>query len=137
YRFTPAKDLADEIEWSKSRRIAPATCEAEADALLRVPPIPAELFGRFFADYERAKTRSGQIDFDDMLMLTVALLESDEEARGLVQSRKRWISVDEYQDTNPLQERLLELWLGPGRDLCVVGDEDQTIYTFTGASADY
>jgi DNA helicase-2/ATP-dependent DNA helicase PcrA len=135
YRFTPAKDLADEIEWAKSRRVTPAGYEAQVDALGRVPPIPAELFGRFFADYERAKERSGQIDFDDMLTQTVELLETDDAARTLVQSRKRWLSVDEYQDTNPLQQRLLELWLGDGRDLCVVGDEDQTIYTFTGATS--
>ena len=53
-----------------------------------------------------------------------------------VRARKRWFSVDEYQDTNPLQQRLLELWLGDRRDLCVVGDEDQTIYTFTGATSE-
>jgi DNA helicase-2/ATP-dependent DNA helicase PcrA len=137
YRFTPGKDLADEIEWAKSRRIAPAAYELEAARVQRESPIPAQLFARFFGDYERAKQRSGQIDFDDMLTMTVELLEADEQARALVQARKRWISVDEYQDTSPLQQRLLELWLGDGRDLCVVGDEDQTIYTFTGASSDY
>lgn len=137
YRDTPAKDLADEIEWAKSRRIAPDLYAQEAEALSRTPPIPAELFGRFYADYERAKQRSGQIDFDDMLTLTVETLEADPDARRLVQSRKRWLSVDEYQDTNALQERLLELWMGDGRDLCVVGDEDQTIYTFTGATSDF
>ncbi len=63
------------------------------------------------------------------------LLEDDEEAAETVRARKRWFSVDEYQDTNPLQQRLLELWLGDRRDLCVVGDEDQTIYSFTGASS--
>ena len=60
----------------------------------------------------------------------------DEDAAATVRARKRWFSVDEYQDTNPLQQRLLELWLGDRRDLCVVGDEDQTIYTFTGATSD-
>ena len=55
----------------------------------------------------------------------------------LVQAQKTWISVDEYQDTNPLQERLLELWIGESHDLAVVGDPDQTIYTFTGATPDY
>ncbi len=92
---------------------------------------------RVFADYERAKTRAGRIDFDDLLAETIALLESDEEAADIVRSRKRWFSVDEYQDTNPHQERLLELWAGASRDLCVVGDEDQTIYTFTGATSTY
>ena len=68
---------------------------------------------------------------------TVDLLEGDADAAELVRARKRWFSVDEYQDTNPLQQRLLELWLGDRRDLCVVGDEDQTIYTFTGATSTY
>jgi DNA helicase-2/ATP-dependent DNA helicase PcrA len=72
-----------------------------------------------------------------MLALTVELLESDQDAARIVQSQKTWISVDEYQDTNPLQERLLELWIGESRDLAVVGDPDQTIYTFTGATPDY
>ena len=54
YRFTPAKDLADEIEWAKSRRLAPAAYEAAAAAARREPPIPVDLFVRSFADYERA-----------------------------------------------------------------------------------
>ena len=89
---------------------------------------------RTYGGYERAKLRAGRIDFDDLLVETVALLESDEDAASTVRARKSWFSVDEYQDTNPLQERLLELWLGDRRDVCVVGDEDQTIYSFTGAS---
>jgi DNA helicase-2/ATP-dependent DNA helicase PcrA len=137
YRYTAAKDLADEIEWAKSRRLDPAGYAEAAATLDREPPLPVELFVRVFADYERAKVRAGRLDFDDMLLGTVDLLETDDEAAEIVRSRKRWFSVDEYQDTNPLQERLLELWLGDGRDLCVVGDEDQTIYSFTGASSTY
>jgi DNA helicase II / ATP-dependent DNA helicase PcrA len=133
YRFTPTKDLADEIEWAKARRILPEAYER--DAADREPPVPADLFARLYAGYERAKARAGRIDFDDLLLGTVDLLEADEEAAATVRARKRWFSVDEYQDTNPLQQRLLELWLGERRDLCVVGDEDQTIYTFTGASS--
>jgi DNA helicase-2/ATP-dependent DNA helicase PcrA len=63
------------------------------------------------------------------------LLDGDAAAAATIRARKHWFSVDEYQDTNPLQQRLLELWLGDGRDVCVVGDEDQTIYTFTGATS--
>ena len=69
--------------------------------------------------------------------MTVDLLEADEEAAELVRSRKTWFSVDEYQDTNPLAERLLELWLGRSRDVAVVGDPDQTIYTFSGATPEF
>jgi DNA helicase-2/ATP-dependent DNA helicase PcrA len=137
YRFTPAKDLADEIEWAKSRRLGPRDYEAAAAAAGREPPIPADLFVRTFDGYERAKARAGRIDFDDLLLETVALLEADDAAAALVRARKSWFSVDEYQDTNPLQQRLLELWLGDRRDLCVVGDEDQTIYTFTGATSGF
>ena len=100
-------------------------------------PIPADLFARVYADYERAKARAGVIDFEDMLVETVDLLETDAEAAELVRARKTWFSVDEYQDTNPLAERLLELWLGDSRDLAVVGDPDQTIYTFTGATPEF
>ena len=137
YRFTPAKDLADEIEWAKSRRIPPRAYEREAEAAGREPPIPVDLFVRTYENYERAKVRAGRIDFDDLLVETVTLLETDEDAAALVRARKSWFSVDEYQDTSPLQQRLLELWLGGRRDLCVVGDEDQTIYTFTGATSSF
>jgi DNA helicase-2/ATP-dependent DNA helicase PcrA len=137
YRFTAAKDLADEIEWAKSRQLDPRAYADAAAAANREPPIPIDLFVRIFGDYERAKTRAGRIDFDDMLTETIRLLEEDAEAAGTVRARKRWFSVDEYQDTSPLQERLLGLWLGSSRDICVVGDEDQTIYTFAGASSSF
>src|SRR6185369_11191899 len=131
------KDLADEIGWAKARRITPRTYELEADRTKREPPIPIDLFVRVFGDYERAKARANQLDFDDLLTETVELLETDPDAVEMIRARKRWFSVDEYQDTNPLQQQLLELWLGERTDLCVVGDEDQTIYTFTGATSDY
>ncbi len=116
YRFTPSKDLADEIEWAKSRRLTPTTYQAAAAGSPttpeREPPIPVDLFVKMFAGYERAKQRAGRIDFDDLLIETIDLLETDEEAAATVRARKSWISVDEYQDTNPLQQRLLDLWLG-------------------------
>ncbi len=141
YRFTPAKDLADEIEWAKSRRLTPATYAAAVAGGLttasREAPIPVDLFVKTFAGYEKAKERAGRIDFDDLLVGTIDLLEQDADAAETVRSRKRWFSVDEYQDTNPLQQRLLELWMGERRDVCVVGDEDQTIYSFTGATSEF
>ena len=139
FRFTPAKDLADEIEWAKSRRMTPRAYEREVEQVEpgREPPVPIDLFVRTFENYERAKSRQGRIDFDDLLVETVRLLEDDADAAETVRARKRWFSVDEYQDTSPLQQRLLELWLGDRTDVCVVGDVDQTIYTFTGASSDY
>jgi len=134
YKFTQVKDLAETIEWAKVRRIRPERWVAEGGDRA---PIPADLFARLYTDYERAKARSGVIDFEDMLVETVDLLETDEAALALVTSRKTWFSVDEYQDTNPLAERLVHLWLGESRDLAVVGDPDQTIYSFTGATPEY
>ena len=135
YRFSAVRDLATEIEWAKSRGITPAGYEAALTD--RTPPLPADLMRRVFADYERAKSRANRIDFDDLLAFTADLLQDDEEAAEIVRARKSWFSVDEYQDTSPLQQRLLELWAGDSTDVSVVGDEDQTIYTFTGATSSY
>ncbi|MEA2549913.1 MAG: ATP-dependent helicase UvrD/PcrA, partial [Chloroflexota bacterium] len=127
--------LATEIEWAKSRGIDPSGYEAALGT--REAPIRPDLMARVFADYEQAKSRGGRIDFDDLLAETIALLETDAEVAEIVRARKSWFSVDEYQDTNPHQQRLLELWAGDRDDICVVGDEDQTIYTFTGATSSY
>ena len=99
--------------------------------------MPADVFTSLWRRYESAKQRADRIDFEDMLTLAVELYETDADALALVHRRYSWFSVDEYQDTNRLQEDLLRLWLGDRQDLCVVGDPDQTIYTFTGASSDY
>ena len=141
YRFTPAKDLADEIEWAKSRRLTPPTYEARASPGRPAPRRAASrrsrstCSSRIFAGYERAKDarRTGSTSTTCWSGPSTCS-RRDAEAAATVRARKRWFSVDEYQDTNPLQQRLLELWLGDRRDLCVVGDEDQTIYTFTGAT---
>ena len=98
--------------------------------------MPPDVFTTLWRRYEQAKQRADRIDFEDMLTLAVELYETDADALALVHRRYSWFSVDEYQDTNRLQEDLLRLWLGDRRDLCVVGDPDQTIYTFTGASSE-
>ncbi len=134
YRFTAVKDLADTIEWAKVRGIPPRRWVRDGGERAPVPP---DLFARVYAGYERAKDRAGLIDYQDMLLETIALLEADEAAAALVRARKTWFSVDEYQDTDPLAERLLELWLGDSTDLAVVGDPEQTIYSFAGASPDH
>ncbi len=137
YRFTATKDLADEIEWAKNRRIVPGEYARRAQQGDRSPPIPVDLMGRLYADYERAKERSGRLDFEDLLEEAVRLYEADPAAASLVRRRYAWFSVDEYQDTNPLQQALLEAWLGDRRDIAVVGDPNQTIYSFTGATPSY
>ena len=137
YRYLAVRDLAAEIEWAKARRIRPADYADGVVAQGHDGPLPPDLMARFYRDYERARDRAGLIDFEDMLALTVELIESDDTVAAEVRARYRWFSVDEYQDTNPLQQALLDAWLGGRDDLAVVGDEDQTIYTFTGATSEY
>src|SRR6266508_2695148 len=137
YKFTGVKDLADEIEWAKARRITPDGYQAAVERTGRQTPLPPDLFAGLFRRYERAKERAGRIDFEDMLAHMLDGLESATDVAEEFRGQYRWFSVDEYQDTNPLQQALLEAWLGERRDLAVVGDEDQTIYTFTGATSEY
>ncbi|HEV8403232.1 MAG TPA: ATP-dependent DNA helicase UvrD2 [Candidatus Limnocylindrales bacterium] len=137
YRYLAVRDLAGEIEWAKARRIRPADFEMSAIAEGRAGSLPPDLMARLYRDYESRKGRAGRIDFEDMLELTIGLIEADAAIAAEVRDRYRWFSVDEFQDTNPLQAALLDAWLGGRDDLAVVGDEDQTIYTFTGATSDY
>jgi DNA helicase-2/ATP-dependent DNA helicase PcrA len=135
YRFRPAGDLATEVEWAKNRRITPERYRAELGE--HEPPIPADLMLRVYRQYEERKTAAGFVDFEDLLELAIQLYSDDEVALGLVRERYRAFTVDEYQDVNVLQQTLLELWLGPRDELCVVGDDYQSIYAFTGASPDH
>ena len=135
FRFRPAADLATEIERAKNRRIGPAEYRRSLDG--HTPPIPPDLMERVYREYERRKSERGLVDFEDMLELAVRLLEEDAPARDRFRSRFRAFTVDEYQDVNLLQQILLELWLGDRDDLCVVGDDYQSIYGFTGATPSY
>ncbi len=137
YRYVAVRDLAGEIEWAKARRIAPERYEDAVETDGHDGPLPARLFAPLYRRYEAAKARAGRIDFEDMLEMTVRLLEDDAAVAEEIRARYRWFSVDEYQDTNTLQQALLDAWLGGRQDLAVVGDEDQTIYTFTGASSEW
>ncbi|MGI8574205.1 MAG: ATP-dependent helicase [Egibacteraceae bacterium] len=130
-----ARDLAAEIEWAKARALDP---EAYARAAShRQPPVGVEEMAAIYARYEQQKSAAGAIDYEDMLLLTADLLRRDESAARTVRERYRFFTVDEFQDVNPAQWQLLRAWLGESRELCVVGDDDQTIYTFTGASSGY
>jgi ATP-dependent DNA helicase UvrD/PcrA len=135
YKFRPAGDLAAEVEWAKNRCIGPDRyLEAAAD---REPPIPAELMARVYSDYERRKADEGLMDFEDMLEGAVRLFERDERAAATFRAQYLAFTVDEYQDVNLLQQTLLEHWLGDRDDLCVVGDDYQSIYAFTGAGPEH
>jgi len=135
YRFRPAGDLATEIEWAKNRRLTPGTYLAGLGE--HEPPLPADLAVRVFREYERRKTEAGELDFEDLLEHAIRLLEEDDNALTTVRDRWSAFTVDEYQDVNLLQQTLLDLWLGDRDDLCVVGDDYQSIYGFTGASAEW
>jgi len=137
YKFTAVKDVADEIEWAKARRIGPEAYQDAVAGKARTAPLPPDLFAGLYKRYERAKERGGRIDFEDMLARMLEGLETNPDVAEEFRGQYRWFSVDEYQDTNPLQQALLDAWLGDRQDLAVVGDEDQTIYTFTGASSEY
>jgi DNA helicase-2/ATP-dependent DNA helicase PcrA len=132
YKFRPAADLATEIEWAKNQRIGPSEYRARLGD--HEPPIPEDLVARVYKEYERRKEARGEIDFEDLLELAVRLHEGSAEVRAVFRDRYRAFTVDEYQDVNLLQQALLELWLGDRDDLCVVGDDYQSIYGFTGAS---
>ena len=102
-----------------------------------VPPIPVDLMTRVYEGYERKKRAMGRIDFEDMLTLAVRLLEEHRDAAATFRDRFHAFTVDEFQDVNPLQAALLDAWLGDRDEVCVVGDDYQTIYSFTGASTTY
>ncbi|MFD4655088.1 ATP-dependent DNA helicase UvrD2 [Kitasatospora sp. NPDC058444] len=136
---TELRDLTAEIEWAKVTQIAPEDYPvAVAKSGREAPRDPAET-AQVYRVYEETKSRRGSIDFEDVLLLTAAILEDRPDIADQVRSQYRHFTVDEYQDVSPLQQRLLDQWTGPdgGASLCVVGDASQTIYSFTGATPDY
>ncbi len=137
HRFMPRAELAGEIEWAKNRMIPWNRYLEAIERTGHQPPIPAELMAGIYQGYERRRQRTGQIDFEDMLLRAVDLLDRFPEAAEETRRRFGSFTVDEYQDVNPLQQAFLERLLGDRQELCVVGDDYQTIYSFTGASPEY
>jgi len=137
HKFVPRRDLASEIEWAKNRIVPPERYLDEVAATGHVPPIPAALMERVYAGYERRKRAMAKMDFEDMLGMAVSLFDQHDAAAREVRARYEAFTVDEYQDVNPLQHALLDRWLGGRDELCVVGDDYQTIYGFTGATPAY
>ncbi|HEY6592838.1 MAG TPA: ATP-dependent DNA helicase UvrD2 [Asanoa sp.] len=134
---TTARDLAGEIEWAKSSLVEPSEYAVAAAKASRDLPFDAARVAEIFAAYETLKRSNGVIDFEDMLRAAVWGIEEHSDVAEQVRSQYRHFVVDEYQDVNPLQQRLLEAWLGGRDDLTVVGDASQTIYSFTGATSGY
>lgn len=132
-----ARDLAGEIEWAKSSLVEPAEYVVAAAKALRDTPHEPGKVAEVFAAYEKIKRGNGVIDFEDMLRAAVWGIEEHADVAEQVRAQYRHFVVDEYQDVNPLQQRLLDAWLGGRDDLTVVGDASQTIYSFTGATSAY
>lgn len=133
------RDLAGEVEWAKSSLVAPAEYAARAAAAGRgeVGDVAADDIGRLMEAYEMVKTERGVIDFDDALLLLIGIMLDDASVASTIRRQYSTFVVDEYQDVSPLQHRLLQLWLGGSKELCVVGDAAQTIYSFAGATSSY
>ena len=133
------RDLAGEIEWSKVIGFAPDEYQRASDDYSRQvlsggQRINAGDIAKIYEAYESLKRQERAIDFEDVLLLTVGMLEEDRDVRDRVRDQYRYFTVDEYQDVSPLQQRLLDLWVGGRKDICVVGDPAQTIYSFAGAT---
>jgi DNA helicase-2/ATP-dependent DNA helicase PcrA len=133
------RDLAAEIEWAKVTMLTPQEYPAAAVKAGRGEPGGFDIatVARLLEVYEDVKTDRNVIDFEDVLLLTVGILEEYPKVADTVRGQYRHFVVDEYQDVSALQQRLLELWMGERTAVCVVGDPSQTIYSFTGASPEH
>ncbi|MFJ3028585.1 ATP-dependent helicase [Curtobacterium sp. NPDC087080] len=131
------RDLAAEVEWRKVQMLT--YDEYEAAAADRVMPrdTPARRVVDLMKAYEQLKDDRRQLDFEDVLLATLGMVESEPRVASYVRQQYRFFVVDEYQDVSPVQHDLLRAWLGGRDDVCVVGDASQTIYSFAGASSRY
>lgn len=129
------RDLAAEIEWAKVSMLTPDTLMPHlAHRELPADITPIDMV-RLFRTYEELKDERNVIDFEDILLLTIAIIEENPQIAAQIHQQYRHFVVDEYQDVSPLQQRLLDAWLGQRDDICVVGDASQTIYSFAGATS--
>jgi DNA helicase-2/ATP-dependent DNA helicase PcrA len=127
------RDLIDEVGWARSRLVAADVYPAAAGLADRHPGLDLATVVECWDRYQQAKTRLGRVDFADLLDLASDLLETDMDVAAEVRSRWAHVTVDEYQDTDPAQQRLLDAIVGQGTDVCVVGDPRQAIYSWKGA----
>ena len=130
-------EAVTEIEWAKVCQTHPDSYVFAAAAAGRAPAAGVEEVGRLYQAYEALRRDRQLIDFEAVLELTAAILLTEPMVAREVHSAFRSFTVDEFQDVNPLQKLLLDAWLGGREELCVVGDPQQTIYSFTGATSEY
>ena len=128
------RDLASEIEWAKVSQVAPTDYIAEVSARQQKPRVNPEQMVQIYTAYESIKKEELAIDFEDVLLLCAAMLEQEPDVRERVHDQYRYFTIDEYQDISPVQQRLINAWLGNRKEICVVGDPAQTIYSFAGAT---
>ncbi|MFE6734240.1 ATP-dependent helicase [Microbacterium sp. NPDC057650] len=128
------RDIAAEIEW---RKVSMISVDRYVELGRTVTGVDAERLSALMHAYERIKDERRQLDFEDVLLACAGMIEAEPRVAAAVHEQYRHFTVDEYQDVSPLQNRLLELWLGDRHDICVVGDASQTIYSFAGAQQRY
>lgn len=128
------RDIASEIEWAKVSQVAPPDFLDEISKRTQKPRVLPEQLVQVYTAYESIKKEELAIDFEDVLLLCAAMLEEERDVRERVQDQYRYFTIDEYQDISPIQQRLINAWLGTRKDICVVGDPAQTIYSFAGAT---
>jgi DNA helicase-2/ATP-dependent DNA helicase PcrA len=133
------RDLASEIEWAKVNILSPDSYREKAVALRRdlSGDLTIEKVSKVFEAYLTRMDEAHAMDFEDVLLLTTAMLENYPEMAATVRKQYRHFTVDEFQDVSPVQFELLRQWLGDRDDVCVVGDPAQTIYSFSGATSSY
>jgi DNA helicase-2/ATP-dependent DNA helicase PcrA len=129
------RDMAAEIEWRKVSRLSIEQYGA-ADRVLP-PNFSVDKAVDLQQAYENLKDERRQLDFEDVLLATAGMIETEARVAQQVREQYRFFVIDEYQDVSPLQHDLVKLWLGERNDLCVVGDASQTIYSFAGATPEY
>ncbi|RPF22670.1 ATP-dependent helicase [Myceligenerans xiligouense] len=133
------RDLSSEVEWAKVSLVTADDYERVAAARGREAPsgYDHQTIARLITMYEDVKTERDAVDFEDVLLMLSDMLNSHRAIADEVRGQYRHFVVDEYQDVSPLQQFLLDQWLGGREELCVVGDPSQTIYSFTGATPRY
>ncbi|WP_083259935.1 ATP-dependent helicase [Cellulosimicrobium cellulans] len=130
------RDLSSEVEWAKVSLVTADDYVRACAAIDRDPPAgyDHQTVARLITAYEDVKTERSVIDFEDVLLMLGDMLATQGQVADEVRRQYRHFVVDEYQDVSPLQQFVLDQWLGGRDELCVVGDPSQTIYSFTGAT---
>lgn len=131
------REIAAEIEWRKFSMLDLDQYQELSDQRGSVGELSPAKNVELQRSYEQLKTRDQKIDWEDVLVLCLGMLRAEPRALEHVRAQYRFFTVDEYQDISPLQHALLDEWLGTRDSLCVVGDPNQTIYSFTGATSKF